>query len=429
MEEQSTIMNALTLGGSFGAMMTSIIKTGLFEGIDTSWTMTILALAGLIAKITKATGLFGLEILNDYSFGIFESYVVCIAMLIWYGVPLLLKSIRATNTIGISIEDTLRNWNGVLLAIVVISQMFTAMPKETTALLASSSAGGAQGGISKGVYIVICVFVFIITMLLYYVVRYLFTMIDVIMVPVHAFVPFASLLSVICKFLLICFLFFLSSVAPVLFLIVAGSIVFIAVLFFRTAYRSTRYFKHIYTRPFFKRIFGGFDKEIPLLDKKIPSKVRKYLEGMYPELVIPIYVLKPMPTVKMMHKWERWWLVCKQGERFLLRPMATKRDCYRFDLYNPKEHKMFINRFLFYHEIFVISGTEDCLTRTIRKIPKHFHLVFSKEYSHRYEEIAKILNFVELADYTNFKKQSLPPKEGFFARFKRKKEAKESQSE
>ena len=429
-DTKTSVMNALTLGGSFGAMMGSIIKTGLFEGIDTSWTMTILALASLIAKITKATGLFGLEILNDYSFGIFESYVASIVMLVWFGVPLLLKSIRATSTLGISIEDTLRNWNGLLLAVVVISQMFTAMPAETSAQAAAFAAPSAtaQGGIGKGLYIVICVFVFILTMLLYYLVRYLFSMIDIIMVPVHAFVPFASLLSVIGKFLLICFLFLLATVAPVLFLIVAGAIVLAAIFFFRTAYLATRYFKNIYTRPFFKKIFGGYDREIPLVaQKKVPKKIRKYLEGTDPELLIPVYLLKKMPSVEKMHKWERWWLVAKDGERFLCRARIG-RECEEVPLYNPEEHKMFINRFLFYHEIFFLSGSEEGLTRVIRKIPKQFHIVFSKEYTHRYEEIVKILNFVELADYTKFMKDSRPRGEGFFAKWKAKKAVKQQEN-
>ena len=105
-----------------------------------------------------------------------------------------------------------------------------------------------------------------------------------------------------------------------------------------------------------------------------------------------------------MHKWDRFWLVAENGTVYLVKPLFGKKGCWQIALKGTPAQKMFINSALPYYEIFHIYGSEEAIAKTFKRVPKMFHVVFSKEYFHRYDEIKQLTGFVDYADYKQYLK-------------------------
>ena len=110
-------------GGSFGQALAPVVSTGFLEGIDTSWVMIIMCASALGAAHGVGDGVPILSKLSGFSYGIFENQYVSIALLVWFGVPILLKSFSKTNAVGTSIETAQKKINGVLMVIILLSQL------------------------------------------------------------------------------------------------------------------------------------------------------------------------------------------------------------------------------------------------------------------------------------------------------------------
>ncbi|MCR5410659.1 MAG: hypothetical protein K6E90_06735 [Lachnospiraceae bacterium] len=420
---------AKTLGGSFGGLLASVMGTGYFAGIDTSWTMVIIAIASLVEKLVKATGLFGLKILSEYTFGIFGSTVVCIVALGWFGVPLVLRFFSKTAPIGDVIEQELKHFNGVLVAIITVSQMFTYSSTSSIANAAGTDASGTSAAQVAGQWFGFVTYFLALaaTLIIYFLVKYLSSMIDIIMVPVCAFVPFVSMIYTSAKFVLIWVLLLLAAFMPALFGVIFLAILITSAILFRTAYLACRYFKNIYAKPLFKRIFGGYDSAYPLISKKAPAKIKELVKDEDVKLSIPVYVLRKMYDNQSMYRWDRWWLVSSNEGNSLCKSYLSKKDCERASVNNLEKKRIFINKTVFYYEIFTLAASEDVLLKKMKKIPKEFHIVFSREYLNRYQEIIDITGFTELGSYRETLRKEQPPKEGLLSKmgFKKKEGAPE----
>lgn len=391
-----------SMGGSFGKVLAPIMSMGLFGGIDTSWMMIIMCVSSLGANIGGSSGITWLEKLSGFSFGIFDNLYICIFLLIWFGLPLVLKSFSKTNAVGCSIEAAQRKVNGIMMVIVIMAEMVM----NTNPKCVVRAASGARRVLGYGVNALVCLLVLIVTLIIYFLVRYLFSLLDILMVPVCFFVPFVSFLWVLAKLAIIGFMILLAVYMPAVYVVLSLLLIILSACLFRTAYMAVKYFEAIYVKPLFKRIFGGFDSKKPLVAPKIPSKVREFLQGRNIQMVIPAYVLKEFPNLKGMHKWDRFWLVAENGTVYLVKPLFGKKGCWQIALRGTPAQKMFINSALPYYEIFHIYGSEEAIAQTFKRVPKMFHVVFSKEYFHRYDEIKQLTGFVDYADYKQYLKNS-----------------------
>lgn len=389
-----------TYGGTFGAALGPIISCGYFGGIDLSWVMIIMSASSLGATYGGNAGIMGIDKLSGFSFGVFENTYICIFLLIWFGVPLILKAFSKTNAIGCAIETSQKKVNGIMMVIIVMSQMAANVGSKSSL----HAAGSALRLISSGISALVCFAVLVITLVIYFLVRYLFALIDIIMVPVCTLVPFVSFLWVGAKLALVGFFILMAVFMPAFYIFISALIVIISAFLFRTAYMAVKYFENIYVRALFKKIFGGYDKEKPLIAPKLPSKVRDFLQGKTVQMVIPVYVLREFPNVKGMHKWDRFWMVAENGSVYIIKPVLGKKECLQIPLYGTPAQKMFINAFLPYYEIFNIYGSEEAIAKTFKKVPKMFHIVFSKEYFYRYADIVNMTGFVEYSQYKEYLK-------------------------
>lgn len=388
------------MGGTFGSSLAPIVSTGLFGGIDTSWIMIIMCASSLGATYGGKAGIMGLDKLSGFSFGVFENPIVCIFLLVWFGVPLILKAFSKTNAIGCAIETSQKKVNGVMMVIIVMSQLIANVSPQSSV----EAAGTLTRVIGSGINALVCLVVLLVTLVIYFLVRYMFALIDIIMVPVCTLVPFVSFLWVVAKLALIGVLILMAVYVPVFYVIISAVLVIVSAFLFRTAYMAVRYFENVYVKALFKKIFGGYDKNKPILAPKVPAKVRDFLQGRQVQMVIPVYVLREFPNLKGMHKWDRFWMVAENGSVYIIKPLLEKKECLQVPLYGTPAQKMFINAFLPYYEIFNIYGSEEAIAKTFKKVPKMFHIVFSKEYFYRYQEIMNITGFVDYAQYRDYLK-------------------------
>ena len=386
-------------GGSFGEALAPVVSTGFLNGIDISWVMIIMCASALGAASGVGDGVPVISKLSGFSFGIFENKYVSIALLVWFGVPILLKSFSKTNAIGTSIESAQKKVNGILMVIILLSQLIMT----TDPSMKVHAAGAVSRTFKLGISALACFVILIVAMIIYLLVHYTFSLLDIIMVPVCTVVPFVSFLFVFGKLALIWIFILFAIYIPWFFFIIAGVVVIVSAFLFRTAYMAVRYFENIYVKTIFKRVFGGYDANIPILtEKKVPEKVRAFLAGKNVQMVIPVYVLRTIPNIKGMRKWDRFWMVSEQGATYLVKPVFGKKDLLQVPLYSTPAQKMFINPFLMYYEIFNIYGSEEAIVKTFKKVPKMCHIVFSKQYFHRYQEIGNLTGFVDYRQYKDY---------------------------
>lgn len=387
-------------GGTFGSAIVPIVSSGIFDGIDLSWMMVIMCASSLGVTYGGNAGIMGLDRLSGLSFGVFENTYVCIFLLVWFGLPLILKAFSKTNAVGCSIEAAQKKINGVMMVIIVMSQMASNVASKSSL----HAAEPALRILSTGITAVICLVILLITLIIYFLVRYLFMLVDIIMVPVCTLVPFVSFFWVGGKLALIGFFILMGVFMPAFFIVISLALVILSALLFRTAYMAVRYFENIYVKALFKKIFGGYDREKPIIAPKLPSKVRDFLQGRTVQMVIPVYVLREFPNLKGMHKWDRFWMIAENGSVYIIKPVFGKNECMQIPLQGTPSQKMFINAFLPYYEIFNIYGSEEAIAKTFKKVPKMFHIVFSKEYFYRYQEIKNITGFADYAEYKEYLK-------------------------
>ena len=416
----SSTDEVLALGGSFGVLLATIVGSGFIEGLDRNWAMVILAGTSLGSIAGHKAGIRLFDFFDNYSFGLFENVYFSIIILVWFGLPLLLKAFSKTNAIGIALENKLKKLDAVLLLLIAMSQMIANSETADTALAAApgmvvTTAGSMpilMGIVGRGVEVIACFMALLLMLVVFFLTRYLFLLVDIVLVPISTFIPFVSAAVVLGKLLAIIVLVLMAVYVPILFVLVLIATVAVGAMLFGVAYRACRYFGNIYAKPIIKKIFGGYDKEKPLIDEKLPAKVKTFLEDSNVRMAIPVYLLKFSAGAKYMHRWDRWWFVCTDMERFICKPVFGKNECYKLPVYHVPQQKMFINQFAAYYEMFNITGPEENLTKVFFRIPKQFHIVFSKEYFHRYQEIKSIAGFIDLAEHKQYLKQMMPKKDG-----------------
>ena len=99
-----------------------------------------------------------------------------------------------------------------------------------------------------------------------------------------------------------------------------------AILLFKKAYITIRYFRNIYVRPFLRK-FLGYDSEIPLVMPKAPKKVKLFVGEFKVDILIPVYILRKISGIKHIHRHDRWWFVSTEDKKFICKPCFLKKRC------------------------------------------------------------------------------------------------------
>lgn len=404
----TTVEIVSTLGGSFGKVVAPVAQ-GYLGSIDAPSAMLIFSIISLaldfipesdLATLGNAIGVDGLEGLSNYSFGILDFNVVKIICLIWFLFAKLSKSNRVTYTTGLILENYESKIGGFINGLVVASQFLANIPLGIT-VQAASTTSQPTDVVKHSFNALICFILLMSVLVIYLFIRCLFFFINIILLPVCTIVRFSALGIEAIKTMSIIGLVYTAIFHPIIFCVIFALMLIVAIWLFKTAYITIRYFKNIYVKPFFKS-FRGYDSDIPLVTPKIPKKVRRYVTESDIDIIIPVYILKKMSGQKSMRWHDRWWFVSAKDKQYICKPCFMKDTCYRIDLNNSIDKKMFIKKSLRFFEIFNLKGTEEDIGRVFRKVHKKIHFVFSKEYYYRFTEIKELTLYT---DYTEYRKQ------------------------
>ncbi len=399
------------LGGSFGAVFGAIAESNL-TGLDVSSVMALSSIVSIIVQYVPQ-GFFDtihMSFAKQYSFGLLEFWPVRIFCFVWCAVSWISRSTQVSDSFGVILEN-IESYLGFFVNIaVLISQIFmngTGLPVEAASLVDNGvTAAVAHHAVTMasftnvlltGANILIGFFILVYCALAYIFVRLLFLYIDVILVPICSMIPCSSAVVNIIKFTNIFWMGVLAIFAPYVFMVLYGIILILAIIFFPRAVRAIRYYGNIYTKPFFKRM-RGFRQDYPLVFPKIPKPIRlkENLEGV--TLVMPVYLLRKL--TKKYKKYQLWYLIQTPTEAYLCKPkLSKKKPNLRIDLENSVEKKMFIRKGARYFEVFNLRVGEEEMTKSVRRIHKDIHFVFSKEYYYRYDEIKNYTGYVDFKEY------------------------------
>lgn len=404
-----------TLGGSGGQMLLPLtLSQGCLTGIDASSAMLFLSATALIldfipqetlVSVGDALGIDNLGALSDYSFGVIDYHVFKVFCLLWFIITKLSKSNNVSHEVALILESA-ETKIGVFVNFLIIGSQFLANVPLGMSVQAASPNAQPGNVITYTFNAFLCFVLLMAILVIYFFTRYLFYFIDIILIPVCSFVPCSAFGIETIKTIFVGILLYIAIFHPAVFYVIAALIFIVALILFRTAYITIRYFKNIYVKPFFRKI-RGYDTGISLVSPMLPKKVKTYLADTEVEIAVPAYILKKMQNNKAMHLHDRWWFIVTKEKQFLLKPRFMKNECHIIEINNTPDKKVFIKKSLRFFEVFNLAGSEDAIGKAFRSVKKDLYFVYSKEYFHKYDEIKEITVYTDYTEYRNQIRQNI----------------------
>ena len=412
------------LGGSFGLAIIPLVENGFLAGIDTASLMILVSIAALTTDLAEAFGFSNLGFLSNYSFGFFDNHFISIICLIWFGLPKLLKCFSKTNALGLAIESQFAKLNGAINIILAASQTIANVPSGVSVEAASLTSNIKKFHLS-GFDALKCIFILLLTLVVYFFIRFMSFFVDIILLPVMTVFPFVSTIYEGLKFVIIAALIGLAFLNPTLFAAIFAGVFILSVLFFRRAYITVRYFKNVYMKPIFKKLFDGYRQDIPLdfsneekkIRRQLPKQVEEFAKEHSADILIPIYLVKNMPGSLpglTAFKYDRYWLISSEEGQFICKTGFIKKNIEIMKFSPIKNTKVFLkmSKLTPFVDIFTLAMPEEEIVKPLKHIAKHVHFVFSREYFYRYDEIKAKTGYIDFNEYKEFLKESMAEKDG-----------------
>jgi len=393
------------LGNTGGAYLAAILQT-VCASIDQSSAMLIMSGVSLLLDLIPpetfvmlgdALGIEGLEAISSFPFGLFDFNWVRILSLVWFIISKLSKSISTTYTVGVILEN-LELYIGEAVNLIVTASIIFANFAPQATVQAATGTSDAVTAVQYGLSAFVCFLILVNSFLIFTFIRCLFFFIDIVLIPICSFIPFASTVLEASKTVWVVGLILIAILNPTLFIVLTILLLIVSLIMFKKIYATIKYFKKIYVKPIFKKI-TGYDTEIPLICPKVPKKVKQFLGETNASMIIPVYPVRKILGQTVAKKRELWWFVNTGDKQFICKPRFGKKPCHCITLTNSVEKKMFIHKSLFYFEIFNLRCSEDTITQTFRRVKKDIHLVYSKEYFHRFEQMKELTGYTDFAAY------------------------------
>ena len=355
--------------------------------------------------------------MQNFSFGFMDMWPMRIFAFAWAVISVLPRCTQFTRIGGLVIEDIDHKIGRVASLFVAASQTMAMFNGGSVALASTStSSATAQGGYTA-LNIILC-FLFLVGLLVCFMfIRTFLFFIDIIQLPLCTLIPGVSALSEICKVAGVVLMFALPIMAPTVYIICYLVLLVISMICFKKAYIAVRYFKSIYARPFFKKIFGGFDTNIALINSKAPKRILQETEGTELRLLIPVYSLRKTNLSLYIMRHDRWWLAVNTEGACLYKYFFYQKRLQKISLSMEETNKIFIKNSLRFFEIFSLTNEADA-GKNFRKAKKKWHFVYSNEYAHRFNDISEITGFIDYNQYMAAQKVDKPVKKSFFRKEK-----------
>lgn len=382
---------------SFGSSSAEL-ATSLMETIGVS--ADPYAVLTFIGTASRLSDYFGWNL--NISPGLMQYDVLFIMVAILFGISKISKCFGTTKALTMIHFGEIEKWVGFLFTVLLSSSAFigyvtgnsSAAIPHVYAWVHAAAPGTSAVVFSAAANVLLIVLSFLITLTswaVYYLVKLFFDFLDIITLPL-SMIPGATFLYEAVKTtgvlaVMLAIMFF-----PVIGLILCILIVITAAFFFKKSYAAMLYFRKIYFKPFFRGIFG-YSQDIPLIHKKCPGKVKKLFPEASVTLALPVYNIKALkePRIK---RYVRMWLVCSCGQMYLCLPAFKKKNGFVTEFTNAPEHPVYLKKSRRFFELFCTLPDED-MTKKFAKLSKEYHLVLSKEYTKRMDEIYRISGYAE----------------------------------
>lgn len=366
-----------------GVMLVANNMGSSFEPITVLFMESIASIAAKFfpEQLGKYTGVLGMV----------NNNVICVLVIVLFVLVKFSRSNAATKIPGLVAED-FENKLGVCTA-VVLPLIYYAMElgsKVNAATLDTEAIVQGVGTVATGFGIV---FLAILLLVVYYVVRTVVFAFEIAMIP-FSIVSGSSLFVELAKSLIAVLLVVFTLALPGLMVCMFGAF-FVACLFvFKYAYVAVRYFKSIYVMPLFKK------KKTDLIDVK---KADKFLQGdMRNEAKIFVQTFSHTKLTKEIGLYDKCYFYSNGPQMMLCKQkfMSQKLDWY--DMSQWKEMgTVFIKKSKRFIELFVLKPEDEAKIASILPRKKQTHIIISREYSNLFEQMSEIL---QLKDYTVYQK-------------------------
>ncbi len=365
-----------------GTLVLSIQTFATVNGIAIEPSITLLFVT--ILSILAEHGIWpaGLAVPE---FGLLNFWWARIVVIVWALVSILSKCFQATATIGDTLEYINSKYVGPIAIVIIMVSSVLVDPSAAAGNVAYAATDGmvtVSSDIPNGWKIVIFIVGSILLLVYYAIIRFVLFAVDIALIPINLFVPLSSATCTFIKILAVMGSFVLAVVAPGVYLVLAALLFIICLLCIKVAYRVLVYYKNIYLKPFFKKLFGKCKEPQPMVSDKLPLKLREYI-GEEIVLALPVYADRRTKYYPEICAKEKWWLITTPYRTALYRNATRKKHIMMIPIYDA-EHRnpVYLNRSWFYYEILKFPDP------TERKRVYAFYL--SKEYKVQEEEIYRI---------------------------------------
>lgn len=383
------------------SQLISLFTAGTFTALAGSYSSIVgvsvepfaaLLFIGLMENINKWCG----SPLNMYPSPVGHP-VVLIIVAIFFVASKIMKANEGTKVIGSITLGEIEEKLGLVFALVLGISNIVGI---TNVALGGTPVNAADGNPVSGSSVIVAVIsasyaviMTIISLVVYFVIKTVARGIDIIQATVTTFIPGSGLIFEIVKTVIVDVLIFVNIICPPVGIAINLIIFLICLVLFWYFYPVVKYFNAIYVKPFWKRL-GHFNEFMPLMVKKMPKKVRKFLkeDADKVDMMIPVYVLrfKDKQEIKTKH-YRKLWLIHKDDGMFVIKKAGRVKKMQMAKLENRPEDKVYLQKHFRYFEIFAYWPSEENLAK--KRPIKRTSLVFSREYLYKHEEILEITGF------------------------------------
>lgn len=317
--------------------------------------------------------------------------IVLIVVLVFFVASKLMKSNEATKVLGVCTLGELEKFLGLAFVVILgvinvvgITDVFMTNTVAAAVTVPNPNSNLLLGIISS----IFSVFMAIVSLVVYFVVKTVMFGIDALQ-ACFSFIPGSGFVFEFIQSTFVVIILAINVFFPWLGVAINIVVFVICCFLFRICYTVEEYVRKIHIKPFFAGL-KGYNVDYPIVSRKLPKRIKKIYEQNNEKILlsIPAYFIKSKETEEFKIKFfSRVWLVYN-GEVFKV--FAKKNSFSKkyniLTLINKEEKPVFIKKDFRFVEIFSVPNVS-------KKKNKDLRIVFSKEYSARFDEIADMICF------------------------------------
>lgn len=316
--------------------------------------------------------------------------VVLIVILLFFIASKVMKSNEATKVFGLCTLGELEKFLGLAFVLVlgVVNVVGLTDFAVGNAVNAASTTGVAVANTSFFVGLLtgfISVLMAVGSVIIYIIIKTVMFGLDALQ-SCFSFIPASGLIFEIFKSVLAIVITTVNVFFPQIALVVDAIVLIICIILFNFFYTIEEFVRKIYIKPFIARV-KGFNDEIPLVSRKLPKKLRKYVTNNgEKELKVAImaFAFKDKEADSFKAKFmDKVWLINDGTESYIIGRRYFKYQKYPLSG-RSDDKKYYLKKDFRFIELFSAPNEEKLNKRDMR-------FILSVEYNLRFEEICDIV--------------------------------------